>query len=186
MFDYFYVHAHALGKLFHLIKSSFSQASNHTLVLTIRLKLAKNQWILLMKDNEFFFKCTVMFQYSICDLHFGIEKLNGFLSKFFKKNTNRMFLFNLAECQVKSTYSAIKKDSNRIAHNWKQFQRKHKAVPLKFSFIYAPRHFLASDVRHLHHVINYFHAFKNYAILILHWVVRSFWQQTPKSQGTEL
>ena len=43
LFDYFYVHAYALGKLFHLIKSSFSQASNHTLVLTIRLKLAKKQ-----------------------------------------------------------------------------------------------------------------------------------------------
>ena len=43
LFDYFYVHAHALGKLFHLIKSSFSQASNHTLILTIRLKLAKKQ-----------------------------------------------------------------------------------------------------------------------------------------------
>ena len=52
LFDYFYVLAHALGSLFHLIKSSFSQASKHTLVLTIRLKLAKKQLILLMKGSE--------------------------------------------------------------------------------------------------------------------------------------
>ena len=44
--------AHALGKLFHLIKSSFSQASNRTLVLTIHIKLAKKLWILLMKGSE--------------------------------------------------------------------------------------------------------------------------------------
>ena len=43
LFDYFYVHAHALGKLFHLIKRSFSQASNPTLVLTIHIKLSKKQ-----------------------------------------------------------------------------------------------------------------------------------------------
>ena len=52
LFDYFYVHAHALGKLFHLIKRSFSQATNPSLVLTIRIKLAKKQWILLMKGSE--------------------------------------------------------------------------------------------------------------------------------------
>ena len=52
LFDYFYVHAHALGKLFHLIISSFSQASNPSLVLTIHIKLAKKQCILLMKGSE--------------------------------------------------------------------------------------------------------------------------------------
>ena len=52
LFNYFYVHAHVLGKFFHLIKGSFSQASNHTLVLTIRLKLGKKQRILLMKGSE--------------------------------------------------------------------------------------------------------------------------------------
>ena len=42
-FDYFYVNAHALNKLFPEINSSFNQASNHILVLTICLKLAKKQ-----------------------------------------------------------------------------------------------------------------------------------------------
>ena len=41
--DYFYVNAHALSKLFHSINSSFNQSSNHVLVLTICLKLAKKQ-----------------------------------------------------------------------------------------------------------------------------------------------
>ena len=33
-FDYFYVNAHALSKLFHSINSLFNQASNHVLVFT--------------------------------------------------------------------------------------------------------------------------------------------------------
>ena len=41
LFDYFYAYARALGKLLHLIKSSINQTSNPNLVLTIRLKLAK-------------------------------------------------------------------------------------------------------------------------------------------------
>ena len=54
-FDYFNVNAHVLSNLFHSINSSFSQASNHVLVLTICLKLAKKQLILSMnggKKNE--------------------------------------------------------------------------------------------------------------------------------------
>ena len=52
LFDYFYVNAHALSKLFHSINSSFNQASNHILVLTICLKLAKNHQILSLKGGK--------------------------------------------------------------------------------------------------------------------------------------
>ena len=38
LFDYFFVNAHALSKLFHSINSSFNQASNHVLVLTLAKK----------------------------------------------------------------------------------------------------------------------------------------------------
>ena len=43
LFDYFYVNAHALSKLFHSVNSSFNQASNLVLVLNICLKLTKKQ-----------------------------------------------------------------------------------------------------------------------------------------------
>ena len=43
----------------------------------------------------------VMFQYSICDMHFGIARFNGFLSKFILKNTDIMFFFDLTERQVR-------------------------------------------------------------------------------------
>ena len=43
LFDYFYVNAHALSKLFHSNNSSFNPESSHVLVLTICLKLAKKQ-----------------------------------------------------------------------------------------------------------------------------------------------
>ena len=62
LFDYFHANAHALSNLFHSIKSSFNQASNHVLVLTVCLKLDKNSkfidegWLEKMK-------CMVMFQY---------------------------------------------------------------------------------------------------------------------------
>ena len=42
LLDYYYVHAHTLSKLFQLIKSSFSQASNHILVLTVRPTWLRN------------------------------------------------------------------------------------------------------------------------------------------------
>ena len=51
-FDYFYVKAHGLSNLFHSTNSSFSQASNHVLVLTICPKLAKKQLILSMKGGK--------------------------------------------------------------------------------------------------------------------------------------
>ena len=50
-FDDIFVQAHALSPLFHLIKQLFSRVSNRTLVLTIRIKLAKIQCIVLRKDN---------------------------------------------------------------------------------------------------------------------------------------
>ena len=53
-----------------------------------------------------------MFQYSICDMHFGIVKLNRFLSKFLKELPIECFSSILPS--VNSDYSAIKKDSNRI------------------------------------------------------------------------
>ena len=56
LLGYYYGHADALSKLFHLINSSFSQASNHSLVLTILLKL-----ILLMKVGKKKMKCMVMY-----------------------------------------------------------------------------------------------------------------------------
>ena len=52
LFDYFYVHAHVQSQLFHPIKSSFSQASNHILVLTICPKLAKKQCIVSIKGKK--------------------------------------------------------------------------------------------------------------------------------------
>ena len=52
LFDYFYVNEYALSILFHSINSSFSQASNHVLVLTICLKLAKKQLTLSMKGGK--------------------------------------------------------------------------------------------------------------------------------------
>ena len=51
-FDYFYVNVHALSNLFHSINSSFNQASNHVLVLTICFKRAKKQLILSMKGGK--------------------------------------------------------------------------------------------------------------------------------------
>ena len=42
LFDYFYANVHALSNLFHSIKSSFNQASNHVLVLTVCIKLDTN------------------------------------------------------------------------------------------------------------------------------------------------
>ena len=41
-------------------------------------------------------KCMVMFQYLTCDMHFGIIKIYGFLSK----TTDRMFFFNSLVRQV--------------------------------------------------------------------------------------
>ena len=56
----------------------------------------------------------------------------------------------------------MKKDSNRIGLMvFQEIQKKHEAVPLRILFIYAPRHFLASDVRYIHHFLNSFHAFRN-------------------------
>ena len=51
-FDYFYVNAHALSKLFHSINSSVNPASYHVLVLTICPKLANKQQILPMKGGK--------------------------------------------------------------------------------------------------------------------------------------
>ena len=42
----------------------------------------------------------VKFQYLIWDMHLGIVKFYGILSKSFLKNTDRMFFLNLSERQV--------------------------------------------------------------------------------------
>ena len=41
LFAYLFVNAHVLGKSFHSINSSLSQASNHVLVLTLAKKTVK-------------------------------------------------------------------------------------------------------------------------------------------------
>ena len=53
-----------------------------------------------MKGSEKKMKCMVMFQSSICDMHLGIVKFNGFLSKILLKSTDRKFLLNLTERQA--------------------------------------------------------------------------------------
>ena len=54
-----------------------------------------------------------MFQYSICDMHFGIVKFNGFCQKLILKITDRFC--SVIKPTVKSGNSAIKKNSNKIA-----------------------------------------------------------------------
>ena len=58
-------------------------------------------------------KFMVMFQFSTCDMHFGIVKFYGFLSKSFKNYRQNVFSF--IHWRVKSANTALKKDSNRIA-----------------------------------------------------------------------
>ena len=58
-------------------------------------------------------KCMVMFQYSTCDMHFGIVKFNGLCQNSFKKLPIEYFCLILPS--VKSAYSAINKDSDRTA-----------------------------------------------------------------------
>ena len=53
----------------------------------------------------------VIFQYSICDKHIGIIKLNGFV-KILLKITDRMVFSNLTVCQAR--LFSIREDSNRI------------------------------------------------------------------------
>ena len=72
----------------------------------------------------------VMFQYSVCDKHLGVVKLNGFLTMFLKM-INRMFCcccFFVCVCVfiltcVKPAYSAMKKDLNKVALSLTVFQR---------------------------------------------------------------
>ena len=96
-------------------------------------------------------------------IHFGIVKLYGFFHHSFKKYHK---MFSLMRQSVKSAYSAKKKDSNKknnncFSENWKQFQRKHEAMPLKISSFYAPRHFLASEITKLKHFSNIFHCLRH-------------------------
>ena len=52
LFAHFYVNAHARSNFFHLRDISFSKALNHTLVLTVCIKLAKKQLTLLMNGRK--------------------------------------------------------------------------------------------------------------------------------------
>ena len=79
LFAYFFVNAHVLIKSFHSINSSFSQASNHVLVLT----LAKKTVNFINERCSEKMKCMVMFQYSTCDMHFGIVNFMEFCQNSF-------------------------------------------------------------------------------------------------------
>ena len=86
VFDYFYVNAQVLSKLFHPIKYSFSQASNYLyFVLTICLKLAKKERMLLMKGDK-----KIEMHVNTCIQVFNMwhafwHRFNGFLLKLFLK-----------------------------------------------------------------------------------------------------
>ena len=74
LFAYFFVNAHVLSKSLHSINSSISQTSNHVLVLTLTKKTVK---FFDVECSEKM-KCMVMFQYSTCDMHFGIVNFMDF------------------------------------------------------------------------------------------------------------
>ena len=79
-------------------------------------------------------KCMTMFQWSVCDMHFGIVKFNGFLSKLFYELQIEFFFVNLTERQVR-LFSKIQTELHYDFFSGirKQFQRKHESVPLKIS-----------------------------------------------------
>ena len=66
-------------------------------------------------------ECMVMFQYSTCDMHFGIVKNYGFISKFFFKLPTECF--SLIHYRVKSTNAALKKGLSRIVCVFSSFQK---------------------------------------------------------------
>ena len=102
LFAYFFVNAHVLSKSFHLINSSFSQASNQ-IGFNTGQKNKKN----FDEGCTEKMKCMVMFQYSTCDMHFWHRKIYGTLSKFFLKILTKCFLTHL---HVKSANTALMRD----------------------------------------------------------------------------